>query len=599
MLADLTAQDSSGGFVQRDEYYNAARIWKLYGTLACKGDNIPARPHRIAEILETPETLQAVNLEQLIELADHIPPSATIPPRGHAGKTGLGVIEQFNQANDVAALLEHYGYRPASSGRYCAPSSISGLPGVILLDDGRSCYSHHNNDVLADNHAHDAFDVLRLLEHGGDLKAAIADAMQQLGIEPSLGTAAHGASVAESILNHHASKQSSGFDQSLLDRANGKVSLKVKEAKPREVFAFPSSSLAALQHYIETQVPVVYPEAAQAGALAIAGLAASRLYETALGDPLSLHISVVSQSIGELRYVQNAVSRIIQDCGLRKMIREGRLSTAPIVIKTLMRSPATLYLSDDYGQMMAFSRRQPAGTQEIALGLIGKLWTGSTLPVEIDENNIAKLVSDGQSQQTSIFHPALNLLALVAHDQMADMLKLSELGRGNLEQILCVITDAQNSIVQEPRKTDTPEWIIQHILKIRQLPPTVGDIAIKDIFGGNAELPPSLMTVPIHGQFDAVYTKLSALSTRDTRPLVTGARLIVRRIAGILAVWENPGHPVITQPLIDWSGRYVVARLQELLEQFNLLSTEDGKVGPYEKIADLVTKSSTKGVTIR
>jgi len=31
--------------------YNAARIWKLYGTMASKGDDVPERPHRLAELL--------------------------------------------------------------------------------------------------------------------------------------------------------------------------------------------------------------------------------------------------------------------------------------------------------------------------------------------------------------------------------------------------------------------------------------------------------------------------------------------------------------------------------------------------------------------
>lgn len=34
---------------------NAARIWKLYGTLACKGTNSPERPHRRSCILEIPD----------------------------------------------------------------------------------------------------------------------------------------------------------------------------------------------------------------------------------------------------------------------------------------------------------------------------------------------------------------------------------------------------------------------------------------------------------------------------------------------------------------------------------------------------------------
>jgi hypothetical protein len=35
--------------------FNAARIWKLFGTMAGKGDNLPDRPHRLARILEVPE----------------------------------------------------------------------------------------------------------------------------------------------------------------------------------------------------------------------------------------------------------------------------------------------------------------------------------------------------------------------------------------------------------------------------------------------------------------------------------------------------------------------------------------------------------------
>ena len=34
---------------------NAARIWKVYGTVARKGDSIPGRPHRISRVLEVPD----------------------------------------------------------------------------------------------------------------------------------------------------------------------------------------------------------------------------------------------------------------------------------------------------------------------------------------------------------------------------------------------------------------------------------------------------------------------------------------------------------------------------------------------------------------
>lgn len=37
--------------------FNPARIWKLYGTPACKGDSTPNRPHRMARLLEVPDGL--------------------------------------------------------------------------------------------------------------------------------------------------------------------------------------------------------------------------------------------------------------------------------------------------------------------------------------------------------------------------------------------------------------------------------------------------------------------------------------------------------------------------------------------------------------
>lgn len=52
---------------------NAARIWKTYGTLACKGDHTASRPHRIARLLEIPEQTSVVSRELLEQLAGSAP----------------------------------------------------------------------------------------------------------------------------------------------------------------------------------------------------------------------------------------------------------------------------------------------------------------------------------------------------------------------------------------------------------------------------------------------------------------------------------------------------------------------------------------------
>lgn len=81
---DLPADD--GGLIQRvltalaakfddkvisvdTTVYNPARICKLYGSLVCKGDDIPDHPHRYAKILSAPDYLGVVPVELLNEVA--------------------------------------------------------------------------------------------------------------------------------------------------------------------------------------------------------------------------------------------------------------------------------------------------------------------------------------------------------------------------------------------------------------------------------------------------------------------------------------------------------------------------------------------------
>ena len=52
---------------------NAARIWKVYGTMSIKGDDTPDRPHRKAAILYAPPEPEVVPAELLLALADTAP----------------------------------------------------------------------------------------------------------------------------------------------------------------------------------------------------------------------------------------------------------------------------------------------------------------------------------------------------------------------------------------------------------------------------------------------------------------------------------------------------------------------------------------------
>ena len=89
------------------------------------------------------------------------------------------VIDAFNAAHDVAQILEQQGYQRRGK-RFASPGTEHAA-GIVLTDEGR-VFCHHAGDPLSSEHSHDAFDVYRLLQHGGDFRSAVKAAAQALGL---------------------------------------------------------------------------------------------------------------------------------------------------------------------------------------------------------------------------------------------------------------------------------------------------------------------------------------------------------------------------------------------------------------------------------
>lgn len=62
ILAGVAARCATDDITVDQTVFNAGRIVKLYGTLACKGDSLPDRPHRRSRLLEIPDNLPALEL---------------------------------------------------------------------------------------------------------------------------------------------------------------------------------------------------------------------------------------------------------------------------------------------------------------------------------------------------------------------------------------------------------------------------------------------------------------------------------------------------------------------------------------------------------
>ncbi|WOX56778.1 hypothetical protein [Methanoculleus receptaculi] len=90
VLSTLDALFSNDAVSVDTANHNAARIWKLYGTVSRKGDSTPERPHRRSRLISAPEEMAVVPPLRLGAVAGVIPREEAMPRRQKTAGFDLG-----------------------------------------------------------------------------------------------------------------------------------------------------------------------------------------------------------------------------------------------------------------------------------------------------------------------------------------------------------------------------------------------------------------------------------------------------------------------------------------------------------------------------
>ncbi len=198
-LAALAAKFSDEHVGIDKSVFNAARICKLYGTLARKGDNIPDRPHRRSEILTIPDAIDIVPIELLEKLAAMAPADAPKPDakrNGHAPHSqhspsrhaGLSPGDDFAARGDVRGVLLRHAWTQVSGGdneHWTRPGKQDGGTSATLKGGCLHVFSD-NAEPFESNKSYGPFAVVTMLDYGGDYAAAAKElAAQGYGTTPT------------------------------------------------------------------------------------------------------------------------------------------------------------------------------------------------------------------------------------------------------------------------------------------------------------------------------------------------------------------------------------------------------------------------------
>jgi len=397
------------------------------------------------------------------------------------------------------------------------------------------------------------------------------------------------------------SKLASDREATLKALADDLQSVKVYEPVAQKtgcLIPFPVPLLDEVGQFICRTQGIENCVSVQMACMSIAGIAASRLYQSEHGDGAHLYQLLCAQSVGDLLPLHKAVGQILRDAGIRKMMREQRFTSPSTFYKTLMRAPATLWLAAEWGTMTAFAKRQSSGLVDHVMNLLVNAYVQNDICLDNPDELGFKAGSGINDDMPTIRRPSLSMLAFTSQSMLPTSFAVGEIGRGAVEQL--IFHSANIEFVGQMQAEDTPVWMIEHIRNIRNLPGLNQDLDLTSIFNGNAEFLPGQTTVVFSAKPDEHYPAFDALCecNRSARPLARGARTQLRRMAVALAVWGNPKAPVVSREILDWCAAFVLDRLTEALSALNLIGgSEDGKASLYQTVLQSISQEGAAGST--
>ena len=179
VLGNIAARES---FAPKQTFFFGRNPASTYQFFHVKGECVDVVLKGVANATYLADKRKKAEREQLaVAKAVHIETQRNRKASGRLVDGQVSPITAFNDAHDVRSILKAHGYREIG-GRFLSPFSQSGMAGTVVLTagDGKErAYSHGTSDVLAVTNsdgkriAHDCFSCFAVLEHQGDVNAAI------------------------------------------------------------------------------------------------------------------------------------------------------------------------------------------------------------------------------------------------------------------------------------------------------------------------------------------------------------------------------------------------------------------------------------------
>lgn len=547
-------------------------------TWANEPDNIPELPEPILQIWQQWDRFRP-QLEDVCpwHVIESRPPSR----ERQINSAGKSVIDAFNEAHSVEAMLEQYGYRRTRGARYLSPHSTTGLAGVKVWPDENRAYSHHGSEPFDTTHGIDPFFLFAHYDHQGNTQAAIRAAAKLLSLGDPVAVD------SESIDHGRRVWQS----------------WQAKRQNPDHDLLSVPGILQDVVDWYNTTAAKPQPQFAVQAALAVGATVMGRRWRTDQQNYSGLYLVCVGKSASGKEHVKTAVEKVLEDAGLEHLIGPSNYTSGSGLLSALLDQPTHISIMDELGRQLETSTAKTNShkleAQTMMMEAFGRM-AGTLRPAGYSTMSLTKAQKQAvQMERRSVKRPCLSVLAMTTPETLYRTLSSRYVSDGFLGRFLIVESDTGRQTSRMVTMISPSSRALDWCRQAAQATAAQGNLSDQD----TADIPPEPVLVPFDQrcrkmleQYDLeLIRRMDDVEADGLEAMFGRTKEIAQRVSLIVA--HSMGSPQILPDHLDWAIRYTRKYAEQMVERLSSSLSDSPFEQACKEVAGLIRASGLRGAT--
>lgn len=541
-------------------------------------DDIPELPPQILQIWQQWDRFRP-QLEDVCpwHVADTRPPSRD----RQINSASKSVIDSFNDAHSIEAMLEQFGYKRTRGARYLSPYSSSGLAGVKVWPDENRAYSHHGSEPFDTTHGIDPFHLFAHFEHNGNTQAAIRAAAKMLSLGDPVAV-----------------------DSESIDHGK-KVWQAWQTQKPdadQDLLAIPGVLQDVVDWY-NTTAAKPQPQFAVQAALAVGATVMGRRWRTDQQNYSGLYLVCVGKSASGKEHVKTAVETVLEEAGLDRLIGPATYTSGSGLLSALLDQPTHISIIDELGRQLETSTAKTNShkmeAQTMMMEAFGRM-AGTLRPAGYSTMSLTKQQKQAaQSERRSIKRPCLSVMAMTTPETLYRTLSSRYVSDGFLGRFLIVESDTGRQPSRLVNWISPSSRVLEWCRMSANATSSTGNLADQD----TADMPPEPVLVPFDPRCRSMLAdydrelirRMDEVEGDGLEAMFGRTKEVAQRVALIVAC--SCGSAQVLPDHLDWAIRYTRKYAEQVVSRLGASLSDSPFEQACKEVAQFIRSCGLRGAT--